>query len=103
MFVSAYRDRPASRNVVSEEPGTIPLPLEAWQCAYSAPTRTQIDASRWSEVRTLECTHGDARVSTSGSCQVTGATWSARAGVLSLETRTSEGRVDVTLDCAVVP
>jgi hypothetical protein len=102
-FVSSYRDRPSQRTPIGAEPGRLAIPIQGWECSYTAPQRTHLDAGRWSEVRAIECAHGDARVSTTGACQVTGATWSARAAVLSLATRGSEGRVEVTLDCTVHP
>ena len=101
VFVSAYGDQAARRTVASAEPASIPLPIAGWQCTYSAPNRAQVDGTNWSEMRTLECTHGDAVVSTTGFCQVAGASWGARAGVLSLGTSAAESRVTVTLDCAV--
>lgn len=101
VFVSAFADQPSRRTVASAEPAPIPLPIAGWQCTYSAPNRAQLDGSNWSEMRTLECTHGDAIVSTTGFCQIAGASWGARAGVLSLGTGAAEGRVTVTLDCAV--
>lgn len=101
VFVSAFGDQPARRSVASAEPAPIPLPLEGWQCTYSAPNRAQLDGTNWSEMRTLECTRGDALVSTTAFCQVSGASWGARAGVLSLGTAAAESRVTVTLDCAV--
>lgn len=101
IFVSAYGDQPARREVASIDPGTIAVPAEGWSCTYSAPTRAQIDERNWSEVRTLECTRGDAVVSTTGFCQIAGPSWGARAGVLSLGARGAPARVSVTLDCAV--
>lgn len=102
VFVSAYGDHPAQRTVASAEPAAIPVPIAGWQCTHSAPNRARLNDTNWSEVRTLECTHGDAVVSTTGFCQVAGASWGARAGVLALGARTDASRVTVTLDCAVV-
>jgi hypothetical protein len=101
VFVSAFGDQAPHRSTASAEPGTVPLPIAGWSCTYSAPNRAQLDANNWSEMRTLECTHAGAVVSTTGFCQVAGASWGARAAVLSLGTPASEGRVTVTLDCAV--
>ncbi|MDQ3035693.1 MAG: hypothetical protein M3Y87_25025 [Myxococcota bacterium] len=101
VFVSAFGEHAARRTVASAEPASIPLPIAGWQCTYSAPNRAQVDASNWSEMRTLACRHGDAIVSTTGFCQVAGASWGARAGVLSLGTDAAESRVTVTLDCSV--
>lgn len=102
VFVSAYGDHPAQRTVATAEPAAIPVPIAGWQCTHSAPTRARLNDTNWSEVRTLECTHGDAVVSTTGFCQIAGASWGARAGVLALGARTDASRVTVTLDCAVV-
>ncbi|UJR78858.1 hypothetical protein [Sandaracinus amylolyticus] len=102
VFVSAHGDQPARRTTASAEPGTIEVPMPGWQCTYSAPNRAQLNETNWSEVRTLECTHGDAVVSTTGFCQISGASWGARAGVLALGSRTDASRVTVTLDCAVI-
>jgi hypothetical protein len=102
VFVSAHGDQPSRRTVASAEPGAIPLPIEGWSCSYSAPTRARVDDTNWSEVRTLECVHQGASVSTTGFCQVAGPSWGARAGVLSLATPAAIGRVQVTLDCSVV-
>lgn len=103
VFVSAYGGQPARRTVASAEPGAIPVPMSGWQCTYSAPNRARLDDANWSEVRTLECTRGDAIVSTTGFCQIAGPSWGARAGVLSLGARGEASRVQVTLDCSVVP
>ena len=102
VFVSAHGDQAARRTVASAEPGSIPVPMEGWQCTYSAPTRAQVNATNWSEVRTLECSRGDAIVSTTGFCQIAGPSWGARAGVLSLGARGDASRVQVTVDCSVV-
>lgn len=102
VFVSAHGDQAARRTVASAEPGSILVPMEGWQCTYSAPTRAQVNATNWSEVRTLECSRGDAIVSTTGFCQISGASWGARAGVLSLGARGDASRVQVTVDCSVI-
>ncbi|AKF08521.1 hypothetical protein [Sandaracinus amylolyticus] len=102
VFVSAHGDQPARRTTATAEPGSIEVPMSGWQCTYSAPNRAQLNETNWSEVRTLECTHGDAVVSTTGFCQIAGASWGARAGVLALGSRTDASRVTVTLDCAVL-
>ena len=102
VFVSAYGEHPAQRTVASAEPAAIPVPIAGWQCTHSAPNRARLNDTNWSEVRTLECTHGDAVVSTTGFCQVSGPSWGARAGVLALGSRTDASRVTVTLDCAVI-
>ena len=102
VFVSAYGDQPAQRTVASAEPAAIPMPIAGWQCTHSAPTRARLNDTNWSEVRTLECSHGDAVVSTTGFCQVSGASWGARAGVLALRAPSDASRVTVTLDCAVI-
>jgi hypothetical protein len=102
VFVSAYGDQAARRTVASAEPGSIPIPMEGWQCTYSAPTRARVNDTNWSEVRTLECTRGDALISTTGFCQIAGPSWGARAGVLSLGALGNPSRVQVTLDCSVV-
>jgi hypothetical protein len=101
-FVSSYGTTAARRMTISAEAGAIPLPMPSWQCTYSTPTRANLDAVNWSEVRTLECTHGDAVVSTTGFCQIAGASWGARAGVLALGAGASTARVTVTLDCSVI-
>lgn len=101
LFVSAYEDTPARRAATTAEPGTIDVPLAGWQCRYSAPHRAQLNGTNWSEMRTLECTHGTAIVSTTGFCQISGTSWGARAAVLSLGTGTAESRATITLDCAV--
>ena len=102
VFVSAHGDQPARRTVATADPASIEVPMPGWQCTYSAPNRAQLNETNWSEVRTLECTHGDAVVSTTGFCQIAGASWGARAGVLALGARTDASRVTVTLDCAVL-
>lgn len=101
VFVSAFGDQAAHRGAISAEPGTIAVPVAGWSCTYSAPNRAQLDATNWSEMRTLECTHAGAVVSTTGFCQIAGASWGARAAVLSLGAPASESRATVTLDCAV--
>jgi hypothetical protein len=102
VFVSAHGDTPSRRSVAGAEPGEIAVPVEGWSCRYGPPTRAQLDDTNWSEVRTLECTHGEGIVSTTGFCQIAGASWGARAGVLALGGRNEPSRVTVTLDCAVV-
>ncbi len=101
VFVSAYEDTPARRTNVATEPGTIGVPIAGWQCRYSAPNRAQLDGTNWSEMRTLECTHGNAVVSTTGFCQIAGASWGARAAMLSLGSTAADSRATVTLDCAM--
>jgi hypothetical protein len=103
VFVAALGSVPAHRAMLTPEPGSMPIPLEGWQCTYSAPNRARLDDTNWSEVRTLECARGDALVSTTGFCQIAGPSWGARAGVLSLGVRNAPSRVQVTLDCSVVP
>jgi hypothetical protein len=102
LFVSAYGETPSSRRTISSvEPGPIPVPLAGWACTYGAANRARLNDTTWSEVRSIECTHGDAVVTTSGFCQVVGASWGARAGVLSLGSTTGTSRLDITLDCEV--
>ncbi len=103
LIVSAYDDHPATRSEVSSEPGRVTLPMSEWTCTYGAPNRASLDATNWSEMRALECRHGDGVVSTTGFCQIAGASWGARAGVLSLGVGASPSRVTLTLDCAVLP
>lgn len=101
VFVSAYGEHSAERRTATAEAGSIELPDSPWSCTYSTPNRAQLNATNWSEVRTLECTRGEAVVSTTGFCQIAGASWGARAAVLSLGGPAGTTRVSVTLDCAV--
>jgi hypothetical protein len=102
VFVSAYGDAPSSRTPITESATPLTLPAEAgWSCTVGVPTRAAIDTEHWSEVRALECRRGDAILSTTGFCQVVGASWGARAAVLSLGSTTSEERVQITVDCTV--
>lgn len=102
LFVSAYEGTPSSRrSIESRDPGPIPVPLAGWSCTYGAANRARLDSTTWSEVRNIECTHGDAVVSTSGFCQVIGPSWGARAGVLSVGSATGTTRLNITLDCEV--
>jgi hypothetical protein len=102
VFVASFHDTAARRTVVPGEVTEIALAPDAgWTCSVGAPTRARIDDTNWSEVRSLTCTHGDAVVSTNGFCQIAGASWGARAGILSLGTAASADRAQVTLDCAV--
>ena len=103
LFVSAYGDAPARRTAIDTPPtGSIPVPLSDWSCSYGAATRTRLNDTAWSELRTVECTHGTDIVATSGACQVLGASWSARAATLSLGTTGSSRRVHISLDCEVL-
>lgn len=102
LFVSAYGDAPAQRTAItSAEAGPIAVPIEGWSCTYGPTSRARLNASTWSEVRTIECTHGDSVVSTSGFCQVIDASWGARAGVLAIGQVTAPARLHITLDCEV--
>ena len=101
VFVSAYGEHSAQRQTATAEAGSIELPGVPWSCTYSTPNRAQLNATNWSEVRTLECTRGEAVVSTTGFCQIAGPSWGARAAVLSLGGPAGTTRVSVTLDCAV--
>lgn len=102
LFVSAYGDAPAQRTAItSAEAGPIAVPIEGWACTYGPANRARLNGSTWSEVRTIECTHGDSVVSTSGFCQVIDASWGARAGVLAIGQLTAPSRLNITLDCEV--
>jgi hypothetical protein len=102
VFVASFRETAARRTVIPETLTEIALAPDAgWACSVGVPTRARIDESNWSEVRSLTCTRGDAIVSTNGFCQIAGAGWGARAGILSLGTAQSADRAQVTLDCAV--
>ena len=102
VFVSAYGDAPSSRTSITSASTPLTLPAAAgWSCDVGTPTRAAVDASHWSEVRTLECRRGDAVLSTTGFCQVASTSWGARAAVLSLGSTTSEERVQITVDCTV--
>jgi hypothetical protein len=102
LFVSAYGDASAQRTAItSTEAGPIAVPLEGWNCTYGSANRARLNTTTWSEVRTIECTHGDSVVSTSGFCQVIGASWGARAGVLAIGQVTAPSRLNITLDCEV--
>jgi hypothetical protein len=102
VFVASFHDTAARRTVIPAEVTEVALAPDAgWTCNVGAPTRARIDDANWSEVRALTCTRGDAVVSTNGFCQIAGASWGARAGILSLGTTASTDRAQVTLDCAV--
>lgn len=102
LFVSAYGDTPAARTAIDTPTGgPIPVPLSGWACTYGAASRARLNDTAWSELRTIECTHGSEVVATSGVCQVLGATWGARAGTLQLGTTSSPSRVSISLDCEV--
>jgi hypothetical protein len=101
-FVSSFGETPSHRQAVELGVTTVQMPAASgWTCTVSAPNRAAIDPEHWSEVRTVECTHGEAIVSTTGFCQISGPGWGARAGVLTLGTSTSEDHVQITVDCAV--
>jgi hypothetical protein len=102
LFVSPYGDAPAHRTAItSSEAGPIEVPIEGWSCTYGPANRARLNTTTWSEVRTIECTHGDSVVSTSGFCQVIDASWGARAGVLAIGQVTAPSRLNITLDCEV--
>jgi hypothetical protein len=102
LFVSAYGESPSSRTAIdAPAAGPIPVPVTGWSCVYGAANRARLNDTTWSEVRTIECTHGTDVVSTSGFCQVIGPNWGARAGTLSLGSTTSASRLNITLDCEV--
>jgi|GEM_PF-2136198 len=102
LFVSPYGDAPAQRRAItSAEAGPIEVPIEGWACTYGPASRARLNSTTWSEVRTIECTHGDSVVSTSGFCQVIDASWGARAGVLAIGQLTAPSRLNITLDCEV--
>lgn len=102
LFVSAYGETPAHRSAIeTATSGPIPVPLEGWSCVYGAANRARLNDTTWSELRSIECTRGDAVVTTSGFCQVVGGSWGARAGVLSLGSTSGVSRLNITLDCEV--
>jgi len=102
VFVSAYGEAASSRTTIPITPTAVTLPAATgWSCSVSVPTRAAVDGDHWSEVRTLECQHGDAILSTTGFCQIASASWGARAAVLSLGSTTVAERIQVTVDCAV--
>jgi hypothetical protein len=102
VFVSAYGEAPSSRTDITASATPVTLPADAgWSCSVGVPTRAAIDSDHWSEVRTLECRRGDAILSTNGFCQIVGASWGARAAVLSLGSTAQDERVQVTVDCVV--
>ncbi len=102
VFVSAYGELPSSRATIPEAATAVVLPeVTGWSCTVGVPTRAAVDTEHWSEVRTLECRRGDAILSTTGFCQIVGASWGARAAVLSLGSTATEERVQLTVDCAV--
>lgn len=102
LFVSG-RDGDPSRTVVTSETGGVTIAGTPYECRYGAPSRNAMGGGNWSETRTLECQIGTTVVSTSGFCQVSGASWGARAAVLYLAEQGDTERVQVTLDCAVQP
>lgn len=102
VFVSSYGEASATRGPIAAAATPVTLPAAAgWACTVSTPTRAAVDSDHWSEVRTLECTRGDAILSTTGFCQIAGAGWGARAAVLSLGSVGADERVQVTVDCTV--
>lgn len=102
VFVSSFHDTPSRRTAVPSDVTEVALAPDAgWTCSVGVPTRARIDASNWSEVRSLTCAHGDAIASTNGFCQIAGSSWGARAGILSLGSGASTDRAQVTLDCTV--
>lgn len=102
VFVSAYGEASSSRTPIPDAATPVTLPAEAgWTCSVGAPTRAAVDSDHWSEVRNLECERGDARVSTTGFCQIAGPSWGARAGVLSLGSAGAAERLQLTVDCVV--
>lgn len=103
VFVGAFGEAGPSRSTIGAEATPVTLPESTgWSCSVSVPTRAAIDGDHWSEVRTLECRRGDAILSTNGFCQVVGASWGARAAVLSLGSTAQDERVQLTVDCSVV-
>jgi hypothetical protein len=103
LFVSAHGAEPARRAPIGQEPGTIPLAETRYACSYGAPSRVAISTTSWSETRFVECRFGSTVVSTSGFCQVSGASWGPRAAVLYLAEEGATERLQVTLDCTVTP
>jgi hypothetical protein len=102
VFVSAYGEASSSRTTIPVTPTPVTLPTETgWSCSVGVPTRAAVDSDHWSEVRTLECQRGDAILSTTGFCQIAGASWGARAAVLSLGSTGAAERIQVTVDCTV--
>jgi hypothetical protein len=102
LFVSAYGETPAHRSAIEgPSAGPIPVPMAEWSCEYGAASRARLNDTTWSEVRTIECTHGTDVVSTSGFCQVIGPSWGARAGTLSIGSTTAASRLNITVDCEV--
>lgn len=103
LFVSPHGSTPAQRGVISADAGVIAIADTTYQCRYGAPNRVAISTQNWSETRALECQIGTTIVSTSGFCQVSGASWGPRAGVLYLSEVGDTERIQVSLDCAVRP
>jgi hypothetical protein len=102
VFVSAYGEGSSSRTPIAAASTPVTLPEAAgWACTVGTPTRAAVDTQHWSEVRTLECQRGDATVSTTGFCQIAGASWGARAGVLSLSSTGAPEHLQLTVDCTV--
>jgi hypothetical protein len=102
LFVSAYGESPSSRIAIdAPTSGPIPVPLGGWSCTYGPASRARLDDTTWTELRTIDCTRGSDVVSTSGFCQVVGASWGARAAMLSLGATSSSSRLNLTLDCEV--
>ncbi len=103
LFVSPHGATGAQRTTLTAEAGAVAIPETSYQCRYGAPNRVAISTENWSETRTLECQFGTTIISTSGFCQVSGASWGPRAAVLSLSEVSDTERIQVSIDCAVRP
>ncbi|GAB4216020.1 MAG: hypothetical protein OHK0013_42100 [Sandaracinaceae bacterium] len=103
LFVSAHGSLPSQRTPIGAESSAIPIPETTYVCSYGAPNRVAVNPTNWSETRFVECRFGSTVVSTSGFCQVSGASWGPHAAVLYLAEEGATERLQLTLDCTVTP